>query len=200
MVPLRSPALSMHTSSRSPQSHMEVEGTGDSCKAQCYVVHMCWNSQINGRGSSPNQGSIPGYILVLWAVILWGRHQYLLLLRHSNRQNKRRLVGGTAVILVPHTSRGDSYHVQEILLFMADILGRMLGAILTFQLKLLQKGAIYPEMKIQSSLWRLWSFFAHKTFQRTAPLALTDLHYEEIFGWNYSFKACLQITPCFWPS
>lgn len=46
----------------------------------------CWNSQINRRGSSPNQGSISGYILVLWAVIQSARHQYLLLPWHDERQ------------------------------------------------------------------------------------------------------------------
>lgn len=59
----------------------------DSCEALCYVVNACWNSQINGRGSRPNQGSIPGYILVLWAVVHPGRRQYLLLPWHSDRQD-----------------------------------------------------------------------------------------------------------------
>lgn len=59
----------------------------DSCEAHCYVVNACWNSQINGRGSRPNQGSIPVYILELWAVVHPGRRQYLLLPWHSDRQD-----------------------------------------------------------------------------------------------------------------
>lgn len=72
------------------QGRMEVDRAWDSCKAHCYVVNACWNSQINGRGSSPNQGSISGYILVLWAVVHPGRHQYLPLPWHSDRQKRKK--------------------------------------------------------------------------------------------------------------
>lgn len=62
---------------------------GTAAKARCYVLSACWNSQINGRGSSPNRGSIPPDILVPWAVIRSGRRQYLLLPWHCNGQLKR---------------------------------------------------------------------------------------------------------------
>lgn len=70
------------------QGRREVDRAWDSCKALCYVANACWNSQINGRGSSPNQSSIPDYILGLWAVVHSGRHQYLLLPWHSDRQDQ----------------------------------------------------------------------------------------------------------------
>ena len=80
------------------QGHGEVDRAWDSCRAQCYVVNARWNSQINGGGSSPNWGSIPGCILVPWAVIQSGRRQYLLLPWHGNWH---RTGGAVAAILVP---------------------------------------------------------------------------------------------------
>lgn len=98
------------------QGPMEVDRAWDSCKAHCYVVNACWNSQINGRGSSPNQGSIPGYILVLWAVIHSGRHQYLLLPWHGDRQDKRGWQPSWYLSLPGVTS----CQIEEILLFVAQ--------------------------------------------------------------------------------
>lgn len=76
------------------EGQMEVDRAWDSCKAHRYVVNVCWNSQINGRGSSPNQGSIPGYILVLWAVIQLGRQTSIFTAAMAQRQAKKKGGGG----------------------------------------------------------------------------------------------------------